>query len=361
MRRGHESSVMDEIKLEGVHASVAIRRPAARVVVLKIEGTDVGELGDRPMAELSKDLEADGLLQLFVDARGARGPSIDVSGGWAAWLGANRDRFEHVTMLVDSAFVRMTAGIVRDFSGLGDRMRVFTDAAAFDDALRSAARGAALATGPRGFPNWEELYRNDTVEKLPWYWPALDPDLDEALARHGVRSGRVLDLGTGPGTQAIALAERGFAVTATDISSAAIAYAARKAKERGVAVAFAQDDVLATRLHGPFEAIFDRGCFHVLAPEHRASYAAMVHQWLVPSGWLFLKTFSHEQPGTQGPHRFTPHDIRGLFTGERGFEVVEILDTIYQGQLDPFPRALFAVIRSVHQRGGTETKRLPRS
>jgi 2-polyprenyl-3-methyl-5-hydroxy-6-metoxy-1,4-benzoquinol methylase len=336
---------MDEVKLEGLHSSVAIRRPAPRVVLLQVAGTDVGELEDRPMVELGKDLQAEGALQLFVDARGARGPSIDVSGRWAAWLGANRDRFEHVTMLVESALVRVTAGIVRDFSGLGDRMRVFTDAAAFDDALRSAARGAKLATGPRGFPNWEELYRNDTVEKLPWYWPALDPDLDEALARHGVRSGRVLDLGTGPGTQAIALAERGFAATATDISSAAIAYATRKATERGVAVQFSEDDVLATRLKGPFEAIFDRGCFHVLSPEHRARYAATVHGWLVPSGWLFLKTFSHEQPGTQGPHRFAPHDIRALFTRQQGFEVLEVFDTVYQGQLDPFPRALFAVIR----------------
>ncbi len=64
-------------------------------------------------------------------------------------------------------------------------------------------------TGPRGLPSWEELYQKDTIERLPWYWPALDPDLEAALARHGIASGRVLDQGTGPGTQAIALAERG--------------------------------------------------------------------------------------------------------------------------------------------------------
>jgi len=153
---------------------------------------------------------------------------------------------------------------------------------------------------PLGFPNWEELYRSDTVEALPWYWPTIDPDLEAALARHGVDAGRALDQGTGPGTQAIALAERGFTVTATDVSPAALAYAARKAIARGITVTFVEDDVLAPRLDGPFDVIFDRGCFHVIAPEMRSKYVEVVHRRLAPSGWLFLKTFSHLQPERRG-------------------------------------------------------------
>ena len=205
--------------------------------------------------------------------------------------------------------------------------------------------GLSSAMQPLGFPNWEELYRNDTVEALPWYWPAIDPDLEAALARHGVTAGRALDQGTGPGTQAIALAERGFTVTATDVSPAALAYAARKAKARGLTVTFVEDDVLAPRLDGPFEVIFDRGCFHVIAPERRSEYVDVVHRRLAPSGWLFLKTFSHLQPGTEGPHRFAPEDIRRLFGDPRRFEVVTMLETVYQGQLDPYPKALFSAIR----------------
>ena len=58
-----------------------------------------------------------------------------------------------------------------------------------------------------------------------------------------------------------------------------------------------------------------------------------------------LKTFSHLQPGERGPHRFTPGDLRGNFAGL--FDVVEILDTVYQGQLDPWPKALFATMRVI--------------
>jgi 2-polyprenyl-3-methyl-5-hydroxy-6-metoxy-1,4-benzoquinol methylase len=196
----------------------------------------------------------------------------------------------------------------------------------------------------RIFPDWEELYRKDDVERLPWYTAALDADLESALERHGIRAGRVLDPGTGPGTQALALAERGFVVTASDVSSAAIAYANRKAGPRGASVTFVQDDILATRLTGPFDMVFDRGCFHVLKPAQRPAYVETMHRLLAPSAWLFLKTFSHRQFGNFGPYRFTPEEIRRLFDGVGGFRVVDIVDTVFQGQMDPCPKALFSTI-----------------
>lgn len=198
--------------------------------------------------------------------------------------------------------------------------------------------------GPRGFPSWETLYEGDEIERLPWFFRELDPDLAAALDRHGVRApARVLDQGTGPGTQAIALAKRGYAVTASDIAPAALAYASTKAAEAGVTVRFVRDDVLATELTGPFDAIFDRGCFHVLSPESRSAYAAAMHRLLAPGGFLFVKTFSHLQPGNEGPHRFGPDDVRAAF--EPRFEVLETLDTVYQGQRDPLPLALFSTMR----------------
>ena len=64
---------------------------------------------------------------------------------------------------------------------------------------------------------------------------------------------------------------------------------------------------------------------------------------LSKDGRLFLKTFSSDQPGTEGPHRFTKEQIKDVFSDD--FEVVSIDDTTYEGQLDPEPKALFSVLR----------------
>jgi 2-polyprenyl-3-methyl-5-hydroxy-6-metoxy-1,4-benzoquinol methylase len=196
---------------------------------------------------------------------------------------------------------------------------------------------------PPVFPGWDERYQQQAVESMPWFYPELDDDLRQVLDQRGLHSGSALDLGTGPGTQAIQLARRGFDVTAADISEAAIRLAREKAEAEGHTVTWQQDDILSTRLTGPFDLIFDRGCFHVLPPERRPDYVATVAGLLKPGGYLFLKCFSHLQPGTQGPHRFTPEQIWWIF-GSR-LQVHSVNETVYQGTLDPLPRALFCVMQ----------------
>ena len=196
---------------------------------------------------------------------------------------------------------------------------------------------------PPVFPGWDERYQQQAVETMPWFYPALDDDLRQTLDQLGLHSGSALDIGTGPGTQAMQLAQHGFDVTATDISEAAIRLAGEKAEAQGLSVSWQQDDILSTRLTGPFDLIFDRGCFHVLPPERRPDYVATVAGLLKPGGYLFLKCFSHLQPGTQGPHRFTPEQIRTLFSSQ--LQVHSITETVYQGTLDPLPRALFCVMQ----------------
>ncbi|MBI1882405.1 MAG: methyltransferase domain-containing protein [Chloroflexi bacterium] len=193
------------------------------------------------------------------------------------------------------------------------------------------------------FPIWEKLYQEHEIEAMPWFNPKLDDDLKKALDELGLRGGSTLDLGTGPGTQAIQLARIGFEVMATDIAGAAIRLARAKAEEQGLDIIWMQDDILDTRLAQQFDLIFDRGCFHVLAPERRQDYVRIVNGLLKPGGYLFLKCFSHLQPGEQGPFRFTPDQIQGIFRSR--LKVLSIKETVYQGTLDPLPRALFCVMR----------------
>jgi hypothetical protein len=126
------------VKYEGVSAGLAIERPAAGVVVLRLAGWDTGEFGDAAMKEIGKDFGAGKPLQLFIDARAVKGATIDVSNEWALWLRANRARFAHVSMLTGSPFVQLTAKFVQRFAELGELMRIYTDAKAFDAALGAA-------------------------------------------------------------------------------------------------------------------------------------------------------------------------------------------------------------------------------
>ena len=189
--------------------------------------------------------------------------------------------------------------------------------------------------------DWEKLYEEEEVEAMPWFHVGLDPSFDRALAKLDIRTGRVLDLGTGPGTQAIALAERGFSVYAVDISAAAIAKASARARECGVLVTFKKDDFVDTKLTRMFDVVFDRGCFHSIDPDTRPDYVRNVLRHLPTGGILLLKTFSTQEPGDYGPFRFSAAQVKEYF-GD-GFEVLSSEDTQFHGGRKP--KALFTVLR----------------
>ena len=189
-------------------------------------------------------------------------------------------------------------------------------------------------------PDWNSLYNDMDVEDMPWYLPDLDPDLKEALSKYQVSSGSFLDVGTGPGTQAIALSIMGFEVTGVDISAKAIENA-QKLNEK---VIFLQDDILNTRINQKFNSIFDRGCFHIIEEDKRPLYISEILKLLTPEGMLFLKCFSDKNPDTgYGPYHFSISLIESLFS-ER-FIILEIKDSIYQSMLAHDNQTLFVVMK----------------
>lgn len=192
------------------------------------------------------------------------------------------------------------------------------------------------------FPDWEVLYQSQAVETMPWYLEVLDHDLERALTEWGPQQGHLLDLGTGPGTQAMLLSRRGYQVTASDLSATAVALAAAKAREQGLAIDFRQDDILASRLDGPFHGILDRGCFHVLPPARRQDYVAAVAGMLAVGGRLWLKCFSDRETSERGPYRFAPAMIPEIFGS--GWRVVAQWESRFEGEAEPKPLALFTIL-----------------
>jgi len=193
------------------------------------------------------------------------------------------------------------------------------------------------------FPDWDSYYKENNVEKMPWYEKNLDPDLEYEIKSRNLYSGKFLDLGTGPGTQAIHLAKRGFHTTGSDLSKNAIDKAKKLSKE----VNFVTDDFLNSKLpDNEFDFILDRGCFHVFEIVQRPYYVNQIKRILGQNGIFFLKCMSSEEkdlPDDKGPHKLSKEDLKDVFSND--FEVESIKDTVYHGTLDPLPKALFAVMK----------------
>ncbi len=149
--------------------------------------------------------------------------------------------------------------------------------------------------------------------------------------------------GTGPGTQAFQLAKRGFDVTATDLSENAIAMAKKQSNK----VNFVTDDFLNSKLpDDEFDYIFDRGCFHVFDRSQRPKYVEQIKRILKNNGKLFLKCMSVDEknlPDDEMPHKFSKQNIIDIFGND--FEIQSIKDSVFQGTLDQFPKALFFVMK----------------
>jgi SAM-dependent methyltransferase len=192
------------------------------------------------------------------------------------------------------------------------------------------------------FPNWNEIYKQD-VTTMPWYNEKLDSDLEDQIKKRKLSHGRFLDLGTGPGTQAVNLTKLGFEVTGTDLSKNAI----KKAQKLDGKTKFLVDDILYSKLQDKsFDYVFDRGCFHVLPVEMQSQYAEKIHDILADDGLFFLKCFSiNEKKLIDGPHRFSQKDLREIFRSY--FIIKSIKDTVYQGTLNPMPQALFSVMKKI--------------
>ena len=202
----------------------------------------------------------------------------------------------------------------------------------------------------RGFPEWDSLYKSQQVETMPWYNEKLDSDLEEEISEQkNLHKGRFLDLGTGPATQAVQIARKGYPVTGSDISPAAI----RRAKEvygKEQNVRFIVDSILDSNFKDDeYDYTFDRGCFHVLNPSDRLTYVKEIKRILKEDGTLFLKCFSINEKREEGPYRFSKKQISEIFEKE-SFTVIKIKDTVYQGTLDPLPVALFVVMKNSKKR-----------
>ncbi|WP_328548653.1 class I SAM-dependent methyltransferase [Streptomyces platensis] len=177
---------------------------------------------------------------------------------------------------------------------------------------------------------WWDGFYTDRDRAVPFFVAKPDEHLVSYLERGLIAPGRALDLGCGPGRNALHLASLGFEVDAVDLSPAAVAWAEERAREAGAQVAFHCGDAFAPTgdaLSGPYDLIHDSGCFHHLPPHRRISYLALLDRLLAPGGHLALTCFAaggmgselpdvefYRQSRLHGGLAYSPESLRRIFS-----------------------------------------------
>jgi release factor glutamine methyltransferase len=159
-----------------------------------------------------------------------------------------------------------------------ERARLIAHAEEAIDSSRARAAGARFARRRAGEPvsyitGWREFYglalRVTPEVLIPR--PETELLVDLALERLSVGTpARVLELGTGSGAIAIALAtERpGFGIVATDVSEAALALAWRNARDHGAGVEFVLSDWFDALGPGQFDLIVSNPPYVAAGDDH---------------------------------------------------------------------------------------------
>ena len=181
---------------------------------------------------------------------------------------------------------------------------------------------------------WEDRYMSTPPEELPWNAGRPDPDLVRLVGNGRIPIGQALDIGTGPGHDAVFLIEKGFNVIAIDISPSAIKLARENASHAGLFGFFQRGDIRRIPVEDGFiDFANDRGCFHVLPPEDRAQAVSEIHRVLRRRGLFLLRVFSDKEAPGPGPHRFSSQELEQIFSPQ--FLILEAWEGVFEGPRRP--------------------------
>jgi len=180
------------------------------------------------------------------------------------------------------------------------------------------------------FPNWDESIERQAGQ--------LAATIEE---RWGAGSRSILDVSCGIGTQAIGLAKRGFVVTASDLSSAAIARARTEAQRRAVEIDFSVCDMRAACAHHrrQFDVVIsaDNSITHLLNDADLLLALRQMYDSIQPGGGCLLtvRDYDREERGTG---LIKPYRVRE--EGGKRYVIFQVWDFV--GQL--YDMAMYFVV-----------------
>ncbi len=157
-------------------------------------------------------------------------------------------------------------------------------------------------------PHWDTRYQTGDT---PWDSGRPSAELIRVVAEEKISPCRAVEFGCGTGTNAIWLSQQGFDVTAIDLSPLAIQRAKANAAAAGANGQFLAGDLLAPPdLGGPFNFVFDRGCYHIVRLTSVEGYLNTFDQALAVGGYGLLLTGNANEKLEKGPPAVQESEIR---------------------------------------------------
>jgi SAM-dependent methyltransferase len=183
---------------------------------------------------------------------------------------------------------------------------------------------------------WNKFY-SDREKGVPFFTNSPDENLVSYFDRKFLKPGKVLELGCGPGRNAIYFAEKGCTIDAVDLSQETLKWAEERAIEKNVNVNFINENIFDLHIEeGIYDIVYDSGCFHHIAPHRRMSYINLVKRALKPNSLFAITCFLqggelggaelsdwevYRLRSLQGGLGYTEEKLRSIF---REFKEIEI-------------------------------------
>lgn len=137
---------------------------------------------------------------------------------------------------------------------------------------------------------YDDRYRQVHSKNLRWFSAQPSAIVGEVIASYGIStSSAILELGCGEGRDAVALLKHGFDLTATDISSEAIAFCRKN--DPGHRDNYRVLDCLHGKLEQKYDFIFAVAVLHMLVEdEDRSCFYQFIKEHLTESGIALIST-----------------------------------------------------------------------
>jgi len=184
--------------------------------------------------------------------------------------------------------------------------------------------------------DWDTFYENRD-RPIPFFRNVPDEHAALWVESQALTPGRVLELGCGPGRNAVFFASKGFRVDAVDMSEEALRWARERATERNVDVTFLKQDLFELEIEaGGYDLVYDSGCLHHIPPHRRPAYLELVDKALKPGGHYAVSCFVvggplggrtatdlevYRERSMRGGLGFTEEKLRAIFRDYRPVEI----------------------------------------